>query len=410
MDHTFETSTPMEPSPGVAPNAKYVKRVNVKFRLPRKALMACIAVRTMLARIVRDDHGVGEGAKDKLLLKAEHAFRLSEIERIVAEIELFDEPGFESKFDSSGRIVELTENGVGRFYNDESFLMGKVIDGDHGATLDRYRVRPKVQLFFDVYQRHPIGKYGAQYFAAHPASRAPDGKQFLWESYNELIDTIRAEAKVRALDKLDIANSFRSRRAFKKMMEVVSHCFTKRSRIFVICMDFFYHVEWANKVTADLARDHHATFVNRLRGRSAIKKNLIGSIWKSDWSEAKGHYFRWVFMFDGESVQGTWECEELVDDLWKSIVPKNAGRTFLLNEVGNFKSGTGMIDLKENRKKFGIFVESVIRYFAHKDQFLCVKRKRGMRTSDSLIPSGKCVGTAEAAQDNALQAISDSAS
>ena len=101
------------------------------------------------------DQPVGEAHtslfyEDKLLLKAELAFRLSEIEKIVTEIELFDEPGFESKFDSSGRIVELTENGVGRFYNDESFLMGKVINGDHGATFDRYRVRPKVQLFFDV--------------------------------------------------------------------------------------------------------------------------------------------------------------------------------------------------------------------------------------------------------------------
>ncbi|WP_175786932.1 inovirus-type Gp2 protein [Burkholderia anthina] len=410
MDHTFETSTPMQPSSGVAPNAKYVKRVNVKFRLPRKAFMACNAVRTMLARIVRDDHGVGEGAKDKLLLKAEHAFRLNEIEKIVTEIELFDEPGFESKFDSSGRIVELTENGVGRFYNDESFLMGKVIDGDHGATLDRYRVRPKVKLFFDVCERHPIGKYGAQYFAAHPACRTPDGKQFLWESYNELIDMMRTEAEARRLNKLDIANTFRSKRAFNRMMAVVKRCFAKRSRIFVICMDVFYHAEWADKVTADLARDHHATFVNRLRGRAAIKKNLIGAIWKLDWNETRGHYFRWAFMFDGENVYGTWECEELVDDLWKSIVPRNAGLSNLLNETRFFKPGTGMIDLKGNRKKFDIFVESVIRYFAHKDQFLCIKRNRGTRTSDSLILGGNCAGMAEAAQDNDLQATSDSTS
>jgi hypothetical protein len=291
MDQTFDTSTPIEPFPGVAPTAIYVKRANVEFRLPRKAFMTCSAVRPMLARIVRDDHSVGEEAKDKLLLNAKLTFRLNEIERIVTEVELFDEPGFESKFDSSGRIVELIENGLGRFYHDESFLMGKIINSDHGATLDRYRIRPKVRLFFDVCEQHPIAKYGVQYFAAHPACRTPDGKQFLWESYNELIKMIRTEAVARTLGRQGTANTFVSDRAFKCMLADVNRCFEIRSRIFAVCIDVFYHPEWAGTVTSDLAKNHHATFVNRLRGRAAIKKNLIGAIWKLDWSANKGALF-----------------------------------------------------------------------------------------------------------------------
>lgn len=398
MDYRFETSPLALSSPNIAPNATYVRHANTKFRLPRKAFMVCSGVRTYLQRIVRDDHLVAGDAEEDLLLKSKRVFRLTEIEKIVTEILLIDEPGFASKLDAFGRIAELTEYGVGRFYHDENFLMGQVTDEDHEDTLGRYRVRPKAQLFFDVCARHPIGHYGAQYFAAHPASRTPDGTQFLWESYNKLITMIRAEADARGLDKLDIANAFRSKRAFDGMMAVVKRCFTKRRRIFVVGMDVCYRAEWANDVTADLARDHHATFVNRLRGRAAIKRNLIGAIWKFDWSEAKGHFFRWVFMFDGERVHGTWEYEELISDLWKSIVPKKAGRTNLLNEVGDFKAGTGMIDLNENPKKLGIFVDSVIRYLAHKDQFLCIRRKPRTRTWDWLMPEDKgavMVDTAE---------------
>ncbi|QVN17106.1 inovirus-type Gp2 protein [Burkholderia pyrrocinia] len=370
--------------------------------------MALAAARHFLTRVVHDQYDVAGSAGSERLHKASRvAHRLGEIETAVTEVLLLNESGFTSKLDSYGRIVELIENGVGRFFNDENFQMGKVIGGDRGEILDRYRVRPKVQLFFDVCARHPVGQYGAQYFAAHPASRTPDGKQFLWESYNELIEMMRAEAEARRLDKLDIANTFRSTRAFNSMMAVVKRCFAKRSRIFVVCMDVFYHADWADKVTADLARDHHATFMNRLRGRAAIRKNLIGAIWKLDWSETRGHYFRWVFMFDGESVYGTWECEELVDDLWKSIVPRNAGLTNLLNEARFFKLGTGMIDLKENRKKLDAFVESVIRYFAYKDQYLCIKRNRGTRTSDSLILGGKCAGMTKADLVDDLQATSD---
>nr|WP_264173267.1 hypothetical protein [Burkholderia sp. AU30198] len=211
--------------------------------------MALAAARHFLTRVVHDQYDVAGSAGSERLHKASCvAHRLGEIETAVTEVLLLNESGFTSKLDSYGRIVELIENGVGRFFNDENFQMGKVIGGDRGEILDRYRVRPKVQLFFDVCARHPVGQYGAQYFAAHPASRTPDGKQFLWESYNELIEMMRAEAEARRLDKLDIANTFRSTRAFNSMMAVVKRCFAKRSRIFVVCMDVFYHADWADKV------------------------------------------------------------------------------------------------------------------------------------------------------------------
>lgn len=411
MDYRFETSTLEVQSLRIAPNAKYVKHVNFRFRLPDKAFKACLGVHAFLRRIVRDAHGAADDDKSESLLRSRRiAFRPSEIEKSVTEIVSLAEPGFASKVDSYGRIVELTEYGVGRFYHDENFLMGKIIDSDRGHTLDRYRVRPKVQLFLDMYERHPISKYGAQYFAAHPASRTPDGKQFLWESYNELIEMIRVEAKARGLEKQDIANSFRSTRAFKSMMKVVNQCFATRRRIFVSCIDIFYCVERADQVSVDLAKRHHADFVNRLRGLAEIRKNLIGAIWKLDWSETKGHYFRWVFMFDGNGVHATWKYEELVDDLWKSIVPKKAGSVLVLNDEADMKVATGMIDLDENPEKLGIFVESVIRYLACKDQFLCIKRKPGTRTWDWLILGGKCAETAEAAQVDDPPATSDSTS
>ncbi|WP_369050625.1 hypothetical protein [Burkholderia gladioli] len=411
MDNRFETSTLEVHSPRIAPNAKYVRHVNFRFRLPAKAFKVCLGVQASLRRIVRDAHGAADGDERESLIRSRRiAYRPSEIEKSVTEIVSLAEPGFASKVDRYGRIVELTEYGVGRFYHDEHFVMGKIIDSDRGHTLDRYRVRPKVQLFLDVYERHPISKYGPQYFAAHPACRTPDGKQFLWESYNELIEMIRAEAKVRGLDKQDIANAFRSTRAFKSMLKVVNQCFTVRRRIFVNCIDVFYRVERAEQVSIDLAKSHHADFVNRLRGLAEIRKSLVGAIWKLDWSETKGHYFRWVFMFDGDDVHATWKYEELVDDLWKSIVPKKAGGVLVLNDEADMKVATGMIDLDENPKKFGIFVESVIRYLACKDQFLCVKRKPGTRTWDWLILRGKCAETAEAVQVDDPPATSDSTS
>lgn len=409
MGNRIETAIPIEHSPYSAPGAKYVKRANARYRLPRKALMGGIHTHVMLARIVRDCYGAAGDDVSKWLRKSTCiAYRLSGIEKIVTEILLFDEPGFAGKRDSYRRITELIENGIGRFYYDENLQMGKVINGDSGKTLDRYRVRPKVQLFLDVCARHPVGRYGDQYFAGHPLSRTPDGKQFLWESYNELFEMIRSEATARGLDKLDIANTYRSTRAFKGMAAVVKRCFAKCPRIFVICMDVFYDEAWADKATVDLAKRHHADFVNRLRAIAAIRKNLVGAIWKLDWAEPKGHYFRWVFMFDGENAHGTWQYEDIVDELWKSVVGKSAGTTLLLNGFRHFAAGSGEIDATKDHKKLEHLVGTVISDLACKDQFLCIERKRGTRTWGPLVPQNKGDVIARAVQGDDLQAIADS--
>ncbi|WP_169743728.1 inovirus-type Gp2 protein [Paraburkholderia kururiensis] len=384
MDHTFETSTPMEPSPGIAPNAKYVKHGSDYSGEDLRLTDTDLAFLEQIRRIDFDMHCQEKGNISQMWPWA--SARIGRIAWFVERVSATCDSGFVGRLDGHGRILELIETSLGRFYYDVNVLNGKVLDAELGLTLDHYRVPPSVQLFFDVYERHAIGQYGPQYFTPHPANYTPDCKRFLWQSFNELIEMIREGAVAYGLDKMRIANTLRPTRAFNSMMKVVNRCFTKHRRIFVICMDVFYRVEWADKVSVGLAKCHHADFVNRLRGLAKIRGNLIGAIWKLDWAESKGHYFRWILMFDGDSVHATWEYEELVDRLWKEVVPKNAGETHLLNDAEHTKAGTGMIDLDESFGKFDIFVESIIRYFAQKDQMLSIKREPGTRTWDWLMP------------------------
>jgi len=369
----------------VAPNATYVKFNPEHHCLATPLKLEAIAANKLVTQIDRDMH---YGEKQISPMWPWGSARVTRIEQFVSDALNSCNPGFECRFDENGRIAELTESPLGHFYYDRSILMGKLIDEGLGLTLDPYRLRPKMRLYFDVYERHALGKFGAQYFAAHPANRTPNGGQFLWESFNELISMIRAEAEARGLKTQEIAHTYRSTRTFKGMMKVVNQCFTKRRRIFVICMDLFFHSDWAGKVSLGRSKELHAEFVNRLRALAKIKKGLIGAIWKLEWAESRGDYFRWVFMFDGDAVQATWEYGEFIDDLWKDIVPESAGETFVLNDEEHIAADTGMIDLDEDPEKFEIFVDSVIRYLAHKDQLLSIKREPGTRTWDSLTMPG----------------------
>lgn len=383
MKMTTRNLNKLVQSPHIAPNATYVRHSHADLRRVL-ALTGTAAASAELIRRIDDDMHYGEKDISQMWLWA--SARVTSIERFVTAVLASDAPGFKCDLDDYGRILKLTENPLGSFYYDTAVMSAKLPQPGMDQTLDDYRVPLSVQIFFEVYERHALGQYGPQYFKPHPAHRTPDNKQYLWQKFNELIDMIRAEAVAHGLKKREIANTFRSTRNFNRMMQIVNQCFAKRRRIFVICQDTFYLPEWAEKVSVDLAKNHHAIFVNRLRGRAATKKGLIGAIWMLDWAESKGHYFRWVFLFDGDDVQGAREYEEHVRDLWKKVVPKDAGEALVLNDKEPMKACTGMIDMDENPEKFEIFVESVIHYLAHKDQVLSIKREQGMRTWDSLMP------------------------
>ncbi|MFM0526418.1 inovirus-type Gp2 protein [Paraburkholderia strydomiana] len=386
MDKFEQNLNSLARSSDVAPNAKYVSFNRDHLCRITALTPAALEAQTLIKQIDRDMHIDGA---DILPMWAWASARVTSIDRAVTAILASEDPAFDCEKDTYGRILKLTENPLGKLYYDRDFLMAGVINEEAGLTLDRYRVRPKVQLYFDVYERHAVGQYGSQYFNHHPAKRTPDGKKFLWQSFNELIDMMRNEAKARGLDHLERWNASQAEQRLRAMMRYVRWCFRKRRRIFVIRMDLYYRTEFAGKVSIEQAKEHHALFVNRLRALKDVQTDLVGGIWKLEWTERKGHHVHWVLMLDGSLVQDAWKWSDLIDEQWRSAVPLDGGYSHCGNRDQHKKVGTGMIHIDNEPEKFEIFEKEVIGYLAKKDQALCLKITAGTRAWGRFTPGGK---------------------
>jgi Inovirus Gp2 len=313
--------------------------------------------------------------------------RLIAIEGFMKELLASDDAGFECRFDESKKIIELIENPLGRYYYDGSVLHGAAV-GDRRIP-ERYRPRPLVQLFLDVCKQDRFGRYGGAYLDSHPATRSFDGRQYLWEDYNDFLDALRAEGKVRNVAQLDALNDLIAKRRHREMKRFAERCFKKRRRMFILRMDLSYPEAFTDQVSIELAKEHHALFVNRLRALRDIRRNLVGGIWKLEWTLKKGHHFHWVFFFDGSLVKDAQEWANLIDTVWKKCVPQEAGYTHVSNYDKHDVKGTGMIHRDEHAEKFAFFMEEVLGYLAKKDQMLSLKISDDTHTWGRLTIGGK---------------------
>lgn len=391
MDKIVQNLNKIVDSPDLAPGAKYVKFNRDHHRVTAALTPDVLETQTLISQIDRDMHVDGS---DISPMWPWASARVTNIERAVSEMLASDEPGFGCETDEDGRITELTEYSLGQLYFDGHLRMGAMLQPDLEQTLAHYRVRPKVQLFFDVYERHALGQYGPQYFKPHPANRTPDGEKFLWQSFNELIDMMRAEATERDLDRLDTRNTSQAKQRFRKMMRYVHWCFCKRRRIFVIRMDLYYRAEFSDKVSIEQVKEHHALFVNRLRALKDVQDKLVGGIWKLEWTQRKGHHLHWVLMCDGSLVQDAGKWSDLFDEQWRNVVPQDAGYTHCGNYDEHKSVGTGMIHIDNDQEKFKTFEDKVISYLAKKGQALCLKITAGTRACGTFTPGGKRTGKA----------------
>ncbi|NKJ47193.1 hypothetical protein CIC12_10650 [Burkholderia sp. SG-MS1] len=369
-------------SPFIAPGARYIWFNNDHHRRS-ETIHADIAAAHQLIRntVVDMRDGEADGTAWHLL-----ASRAIEAENFVREILASDDGGFEDRRDEQGLLTELTRLPLGEYFG-KTLMAGKYLTDIE--TVEPYRFRPLAQVFFDVRHSEQFDQYSFQDFKSPPWLRSNEAEPFAFEKFNKLLGAVRTVARARKLDQLEKWNTSQAKQRFKAMMRHVHKYFRKRRRIFVIRMDLYYREELAVGVSIDLAKAHHALLVNRLRALTHVRTDLVGGIWKLEWTQRKGHHFHWVFMFDGSRVQDAQTWFERIDAQWCNVVPEDAGYTHCGNYDKHRQIGTGMIHLDNDPETLEIFEEKVIGYLAKKDQALCVKAAGGSDTWGTFTPAGK---------------------
>ncbi|WP_104656724.1 YagK/YfjJ domain-containing protein [Ralstonia insidiosa] len=381
-----------------SPSQSWIARDAVRIQLSSQDLAAAPPSRVMpdaadlVARASREMHlGVkhkGEPVPAWLNHSPELEHRVIALEQFGRDALGSVDLAFRFKFNEQGQIVEVAEHPLAKhFYR---FRPGWEAPLTSDDGLVDYRTRPLAHFVLDVFAYHPFLKQcWAVALPGHmrPTQRTPEGDGYLGEAFNDLLDALRAEAFSRQIDDVEIVQDKGAKRANDRMWAYIGGCLSQCKRAYVASMVFFHREEYGCKVSIELAMQHHATFTNRLRARAAIKQRLIGAIWKRDWSDARGHHYRWILIFDGELVQAAWEWTDLIEAQWGNVVPQGAGYADAVDDEE--QSGyTGMIELDGSADKLAA-LKAEIRYLAMKDYALCVEPLANANAWGTFTPGGK---------------------
>lgn len=160
--------------------------------------------------------------------------------------------------------------------------------------------------------------------------------------------------------------------------------------LMVLRVDFTYHDSQTPYLTLERAKKDLKRFKDNMRNKRQLFLHQVGYIWRLEYGERKGYYFRMIFFFDGKKVSDDVKLAEEIGEYWCKNI--NAESTVMINHqsVPIFRSFINYNEITKKRNGIGLpilhrddtklrndFRKNVLGYIAKADQFLMIKGKKG---------------------------------
>ena len=194
------------------------------------------------------------------------------------------------------------------------------------------------------------------------------------ESFNELVDIIRAKAKEPAYRSRIRHSKDDPIRNFEECEKYVHALFAKYSRYTVMRIDLCYKSEAGfNVFTQDAKADLNRFLRNRRNNRRLFAK-MAGYIWKIEYGTGALLHYHLILFFRNmsENTAGYWAGE--IGKYWVNVITKGRGRfeNCLYSKHKYAKRGIGVINRKETDKIENLI--GAIGYLFKEEQCLPIRR------------------------------------
>lgn len=376
-------------SPGrIAEGAEYVadyddgeqERLNIGFHQIKQRLIR--ADRELFVTPV----GHGDGFRDVISKGADSiGMAVYLMERYVETVVRTHKLPFDFHLREDGKLVRVVEHEPGRYYNRLAQLIWVVFNSDIG--LDRFALSPRAEVFRTVIKDLELqAGHMTDCFRRFPTSWDRMASRFCGEFANELSFLILRESERCRLGQLLAKSAADGKRARIRMQSFVRTCVADRESVLALPLDTDYQHEAAGSISVEQVKRDHAKFVNRLRGNTRLAAVAIGGIWSLDWAPAKGHYFRWLFLFDSSLTAEPAEWTGLIAEAWQRAVPENAGHVHVPGVNDRARPVAGLIRVDDASQMQMLTDE--IDYIVEKDQHLRPKSMIGQRSWGTWVPAG----------------------
>lgn len=262
---------------------------------------------------------------------------------------------------------------------------------------------PDVALFFRRLAIHPVRDCC---FDRPGLSYGDD--QLDADIFNNFIECLRKDAKLEGTRKKMADWSRNPNKNLARLRSYLSALFERYSRLVVVRVDCLYReasladetaveaahvalvreadvpamdflhgiqmaapVETVARVDVGAAKADMEQFLRQMRSNTVFDE-MVGYIWKLEWSRWGGYHYHCVFFFDGSEVQSDYMLAKGVGEHWVAVTE---GRGFAHNcnqDPRKYRNwGIGRVDHHDDEKRQ--LLEQAISYLAKRDQYVRMK-------------------------------------
>jgi hypothetical protein len=211
-----------------------------------------------------------------------------------------------------------------------------------------------------------------------------------FKQYNDLIDLIAAKLESNTFKIALNKRIQNSRKNYSSLCLYEQELFSSYETLMVLRLDFTYYDSQAQYMTLERAKKDLKRFKENMRNKRRLFLHRAGYIWRLEFGERKGYYFRMIFFFDGSKVSDDVKLAEEIGEYWSKHI--NAESTVTINDQpvpifrnfinynriskGKNKDSMAILDRNDTklRQEFRLYG---LGYIAKADQFLMNKGKKG---------------------------------
>ena len=338
-------------------------------------VLARLDERTGLEQIAIDGKGV-------ILADNGYAFRhLFDIEKFVKFIERGRKGGFvEEKARYSG-IKMIRELYLGKKYYR---LLNEWIE----RYSNLYCYSARTEVFYDACKAMGlIGEHNFYFKGPGDIARV-DGARYM-DAFNMLIEEISVRCQSREFKERERLRLLGAKRNERRVLAMEDAMFSQemgRSRWLVLSMTLRYKSRFRRWITPEIIQQHRDRFF-KARDFNALMSGIKNYVWAIEQGESTGLHLHVILFYSATHNHDEFIAKQICE-YWENVVTEGKGDYWNSNqgwlkrryEKRGHGVGVGQIDRKNTDKREALRRNLV--YLAKAEQYLMIKRVKGMRTFD----------------------------
>ncbi|ENU81867.1 hypothetical protein F975_00483 [Acinetobacter sp. ANC 3789] len=234
------------------------------------------------------------------------------------------------------------------------------------SHISPYILEYEEHLFWRAQTNLKFEIYGSNNYIPESSVRAAKLKNILVDELSKTFDSLEYRA-------FQYTRNLKVKRQYKKMLALIKRLLQLFNHILIIRLDLGWNKSINPcEISVSQMRANFTKFLGEFR-YSKYLPNIVGYLWKLQFSKQKGYHYHCMFFIDGNTFQRHTDYAEIIGQYWKTMT-ENKG--YFLNCINDLikhrRFSIGLIQYGDHNA-LDILKQALL-YICKQDQFLIHKQ------------------------------------